>query len=385
MLQCQRDAFSLPDDLHYLNCAYMAPLMRRVESAAVERLHALHDPTRIAPADFFEPLDRARTLFADLAGLADPGRVAVVPSVSYGIAVAARNAPVARGQNVVIAQRQFPSNVYAWKRVTRDACAELRVVPAVDEGAGRAREWTSRILESIDANTAVVALGTVDWTDGTPLDLAAVGERARSVGALYVLDGIQSIGARPFDGAHIQPDALICGAYKWLLGPMGIGLAYFGPRFDGGVPLEETWLGRRGSDDFQRLVDYDEAYDAGARRFDMGGRSSFILMAMLNAALSQLVEWSPASIQAYCGALVRELEPRVRQLGLGIDPADDRCEHLFAIRLARGADPAAVRAALASQRVMVSVRGAALRVAPHLYNRSDDLDALVDALRGAVR
>ncbi|HKP75799.1 MAG TPA: aminotransferase class V-fold PLP-dependent enzyme [Longimicrobiaceae bacterium] len=277
MLACQRDLVHLPEGLHYLNCAYMAPLLKSVEAAGVEVLRRRRDPAAITAPDFFTGPNRARALFAELVGGA-ASRMAIIPGVSYGMATVAKNVTPRAGQNVVVAHAQFPSNVYGWRRKCEESGAVLRVVAPPDAAEGRAREWNARLLEAIDRDTALVTLGNVHWTDGTRFDLEAIGERAREVGALLVIDGTQSVGAMPFDLRRVRPDALICAAYKWLLGPYTIGLAYYGEHFDGGVPLEETWLARRGSDNFARLVDYTDDYESGAARFDMAERASFVLI-----------------------------------------------------------------------------------------------------------
>jgi selenocysteine lyase/cysteine desulfurase len=197
-------------------------------------------PTEIGPRDFFEQSSEIRSRFARLVNAERPERVAILPAASYGIAVAARNTPVQKGQNVVLTYEQFPGNVYAWRRLVRESGAEIRAVrpPKTGTGESKGRGWSQRILEAIDDDTAVVTLGHVHWTDGTLFDLRAIGERAREVGAAFVVDGTQSVGALPFDVAEVRPDALICAAYKWLLGPYSVALGYFGPRYDDGVPLE---------------------------------------------------------------------------------------------------------------------------------------------------
>jgi selenocysteine lyase/cysteine desulfurase len=306
-----------------------------------------------------------------------------VPSVSYGISIAARNTPLAKGRNVIVAEGQFPSNVYPWRRVCQEAGAELRCVarPEPDREGRVARAWSERILETIDERTAAVALGTVDWTDGTLFDLERIGARARAVGALFVLDGIQSVGAMPFDARRLEPDALVCSGYKWLLGPMGIGVAYFGERLLDGVPLEETWLGREGSEAFHQLTEYRDTYQGGARRFDAGGRAQFILMPMLNAALAQLLEWTPERIQRYCAELVRPFLRDLEEHGFELAPEGETGAHLFAMRPPAELDVTGVQRALEAQQVFISARGRSLRIAPHVYNTPDDMAALVDVLR----
>lgn len=384
-LGCQRELFSLPPGLHYLNCAYMSPLSKPVQEAGVEGIRRKAAPHGIRPPDFFEESDEVRRLFARLVNVEDPTRIAIIPAASYAIATAARNERIERGQNVVITHEQFPGNVYAWRALARRReGVELRTVAPPADSERRGEEWNARILEAIDSATAVVALGHVHWTDGTRFDLERIGRRARECGAAFVVDGTQSLGALPFDVPSLEPDALVCAGYKWLLGPYSIGLAYFGPRYDDGVPLEETWIARRGSEDFPNLVNYVDDYEPGALRYDVGERSNFILLPMLHAGLCHLQEWGVAEIQEYCRGLMAPLLDQVRALGCRVEDEPWRASHIVGIRLPPGAEPAAVQAALGRENVVASLRGSALRVSPHVYNDEGDVTALLEALRRAV-
>jgi len=316
-LQCQREAFSLPPDLHYLNCAFMSPLPRVVEEEGLRGMVRKRDPSSLEPEDFFRESQEVRRLFADLVNAPDPDSVAIIPSVSYGIGVAARNTHLTSGQNIVLLHEQFPANVYGWRRVARERGAKIRMVGPGD-GEFRGRGWNERILDAIDRDTGVVTLAPVHWTDGTVFDLGAIGARAREVGAALVVDGTQSVGALPFDVQELRPDALIVASYKWLFGPYSIGVGYFGPRYLDGVPLEETWIAREGSEDFRALVDYQDGYQPGAVRFDVGERSNFILVPMLVAALGLVLEWGPDRIQAYTRELSRDLLEEAESLGYAL-------------------------------------------------------------------
>jgi len=383
MLSCQRELFHLPDGLHYLNCAYMGPLLRAVEDAGIAAIQRRRDPGAMVPGDWFTDTDRARELVARLVG-GEAARVAISPGVAYAAATVARNLELRAGQNVVVARGQFPSNVYGWRRMCADAGATLRAVAPPEAPAGRGEGWNARLLEAIDGHTALVALGNVHWADGTRFDLEAIGRRAREVGALLFVDGTQSVGAMPFDVAAVRPDVLACASYKWLLGPYSLGFAYFGERCDGWAPLEETWLGRMGSEDFTRLVDYADEYQPGAARFDVSERSNFVLMPMLIAALEQVLAWGPANVQDYCRELSRDLVAAARALGWTVEDEPWRGAHLFGLRAPAGADAARLQAALRERRVSVSLRGDAVRVAPNVYNTPDDCAALADALRAAA-
>jgi selenocysteine lyase/cysteine desulfurase len=382
LLDCQKHRFTLPADVHYLNCAYMGPLPATAQQAGVEAIAVKGAPHGIGASAFFEGSDRARSLFGQLID-ADPTRIAIIPAVSYGIATVARNVTVEAGSNIVVVGEQFPSNVYAWRRLAATRGGELRTVHPPDS-AHRGEAWNDALLGAIDAATAVVAVPQVHWTDGTRFDLAAVSARARAAGAVFVIDGSQSIGAHPFDVQRLAPDAVICAGYKWLLGPYAIGLAYYGERFDDGEPIEETWIGRRHSEDFRGLVNYRDDYQPGAARYDVGERSNFILLPMLTAALEHVLAWKPERIQEYCARLTRPLVDEARELGFTVEAEAWRGAHLFGLRTPPGLDLDALQRTLQQRKISVSLRGSALRVSPNVYNDAADVTALQQALRAAV-
>ncbi|MDE0394327.1 MAG: aminotransferase class V-fold PLP-dependent enzyme [Gammaproteobacteria bacterium] len=378
-LACQRDAFSLPADARYLNCAYISPLPKAVEAAGIAGIRRKRAPAGLHTPDFFEESDRVRELFARLVGAPDPERIAIIPAVSYAVATAARNLPVGRGQNIVLLHEQFPGNVHAWCRKADTAGAEIRTVTP-PPGPRRAPAWNERLLEAIDRDTAVVTVPEVHWIDGTVFDLTAVSARAREMGAALVVDATQSVGARPFDLNAVRPDALIVAGYKWLLGPYSIGAAYLGPRFDGGVPLEETWIGRVRSEDFRHLTDYESAYRPGAVRYDVGERSNFILVPMLAAALRLVLAWDPGRVEAYCRRLSEPLVREAAAMGFPVELDEGRAAHLFGLRMPEHCALPALEAELRRRKISVSLRGSAVRVSPHLYNDENDVGALIEAL-----
>lgn len=281
----QRHLFELPDDVAYLNCAYLAPQLRSVTEAGLAGVRRKAAPWQIGPADFFTGAEELRSTFAALLG-ADAGSIALVPSVSYGIGTAAANIKVGPGQTVVLLAEDFPSDVYPWRAAAQVHGGEIVTVarPADDD-------WTAAVLGAIDERTAVVAVPGCHWTDGTLVDLVAVGEAARGVGAALVVDATQSLGAMPLDLAAVRPDFLVAAGYKWLLGPYSLGYLYVAPQHQDGQPLEHNWITRAGSDDFAGLVDYVDDLAPGARRFDVGERSNFVLVPMALAALRQLLAW----------------------------------------------------------------------------------------------
>jgi selenocysteine lyase/cysteine desulfurase len=388
-LTCQRDQFSIDPNNEghvWLNSAYMGPLPLATQRAGEQALSARAFPVSITPQDFFAPAERVRSQLAKLVN-ANTEQIAFVPTVAYGMAVVAKNFIPKRGQNVVLLGEQFPSNVYPW-RDWRSKGVELRTIAAPDAPwsrrlsgqASRAQRWNEAILSAIDANTAMVSIEQAHWTDGTLLDLARIGARARDVGALFVIDATQTVGAMPFDCALIQPDALIVHSYKSMLSNYGLGFAVLSEKFANAKPLEESWLMREGSGNFARLVDYQDRYDHGMRRFDTSLRANLSLIAMLGASVDCLLEWGPARIREYLLRTERDFVDRVRALRFEVADEEERAANIFGLKMPQGIDVEACRAMLAERRIHVSVRGSAIRISPHVYNDEIDLAKLADAL-----
>lgn len=377
-LPCQRDLFEIPEDVTYLNCANMSPQLRSVTHAGMTAVQRGTSPWTRRADDWFAPTEQLRALFARIVN-ADVDGVALVPSVSYGVAVAAANVPVAAGQSIVLLDGEFPSNVYAWRELARRRGAVVRTVTRLSSGL-----WTDRVLEAIGSDTAVVSVPNCHWTDGRFLDLVRVATAARRVGAAVVIDASQSAGAYPLDVQAIQPDFLVTVGYKWLLGPYGLGYLYAGPRWrTDGAPVEHSWLTRAGAEDFTRLTGYSERFRAGARRFDMGEFPQFVLTAMATAALEQVLAWGVGRIQDTVSTLTTRLEHGVVDAGAQAVAAADRVGHLVGIRLQSGIGPDLAER-LAAANVYVSVRGDGLRVAPHVFNTGADIDRLVGILRDYI-
>ncbi len=373
----QRPLFDLPEGVVYLNTAYMSPSLHAVTQAGIAGVRLKAHPWQVEPAHFFTGAEQARALFAQLIG-AQADDIAIIPAASYGLAIAARNLPLTAGQDIVLLDNQFPANVHPWVRRARESGARLVTVP--QPGPDDADPtWTPRILDAITARTAIVALPHCHWTDGSLIDLHAVSAGARAVGAALVLDLAQSAGALPFDVARVRPDYAVAPTYKWLLGPYSFGFAYIAPHRQDGVPLEETWIGREGSEDFAGLVDYREAYAPGARRFDMGQRAQFHLLPMAVAALERLLAWRVEAIAATLCIKTDSIAARARALGLDPGAPGTRAPHFAGIRFPNGL-PEGLLDALRARHIYLSIRGTSLRVTPHLYTTDEDIDILFRTL-----
>ena len=374
MIPCQRHLFDIPDDVAYLNCAYMSPLMKPALEAGTAGLARKAHPWQITPDQFFTGSEEFRTTAARLLDCS-ADCIAIVPSASYGIATAARNLPVRKGQSILVLAEQFPSNYYPWQRLAEKTGAALKVVAWPED-----HDWTAAVLNSLTADVAIAALPHVQWTSGGRLDLLRIGDACRKIGAALVLDLTQSLGALPFSVHDVQPDFAVAASYKWLLGPYSVGLLYVAPKWQSGIPLEENWIQRANARDFSSLILYTEDYDAGARRFDMGERSNFALLPAALRAMKQLLEWDVAQISETVGALNHQLAEAAADLGFSAPAEPLRAPHYLALRR-KEAFPNELPEILAREKVFVSVRGSSIRVTPHVYNTAEDGERLIACLR----
>ena len=378
-MKCQKHLFQLPDGLHYLNCAYMSPLLRSVEEKGIEGMRQKRNPTSVTPTDFFTGVVGVREKFGRMVN-ADPAQVAVMPSVSYGMNSVIRNIPFRKGQHALTISEEFPSCYYTARRWCKDHGAELKVVARREEIPLKGKDWNERILQAINPDTAFVVMASVHWMNGTRFDLEAIGTRCLDVGAKLVVDGSQSVGALPIDVRACHIDALICAAYKWLMGPYSTALSYIHEDFNGGVPLEESWMTRPNSERFDRLTQYEEGYKPGAVRFDVGQSSNFILMPMLDEALRQLLEWGIADIQEYARKLGEPLIKHFRGKGVAVDDEVFRAHHLMGLPLPGNTRGEALVGELQARKVFVSLRGNNIRISINVFNTPEDVSELISAL-----
>lgn len=374
MLTDQRHLFELPAGGAYFNAAYMGPFLKSATEAGAAALAMRARPWASGAEDFFTTSERVRERAGRLFG-ASGESIALVPSASYGLATAAKNLKVKKGQEILVLDGQFPSNVLIWRRLAAERKAKLRVVRR-ETG----QSWTQAVLDGIGKRTAIAALPHVHWVDGGTLDLEAISRRLRKKDAALALDLTQSLGALPFDAETVDPDFAVAAGYKWLLGPYTAGYLYVAARHWPGAPLEENWIVRQGAEDFAGLTNYSDRYAEGARRFDMGERSNFQLLPVAEAALNQILRWTPEAVAETLSAMNETLAARLNEIGLETGGAPDRAGHYLTAGLPNTA-PEDLLARLKADGVFISQRGPRLRITGHLNIGEDDQDRLVSALR----
>ena len=376
-MQHQKHLFDLSKEITYLNGAYMAPQLKSVTEIGLQAVLRKVQPYTILPEDFFTEKEILKQRFATLIKASDYRNIAIIPSVSYGIANAAINIPIKKGDEIILVDEQFPSNVYVWKEVAKKNNAVIKVIQPPKSYENRGKRWNESILQAISEKTAVIALPHIHWADGTLFDLKAIREKTKNVQAMLVVDGTQSVGALPFSVQEIEPDALICGGYKWLLGPYSIGVAYYSDAFNNGTPIEHNWMNRYNSEDFTRLTNYEDRYQEKAARYSVGESSNFILTPMMTKAIEQLIAWQPKNIQEYCKHISQSTVQKLRELGCFIEDDSYRAHHLFGIYLPENIPLEEIKKILKRENIIVSYRGNAIRISCNVYNTEKDFEKLV--------
>lgn len=381
----QRYLFSLPEDIHFINCAYMSPLLKSVEHAGIEAIYLKRNPVLIPPVSFFTLTEIIKEKYAQLVNAPDFRQIAMINAASYGMATAIKNAPDNRRHKAVTIAEEFPSTVYSLRRWCKTHNAKLEMVKPPNYRENRGKIWNERIIEAIDNDTAMVAMSMVHWADGTLFDMEAIGKRCKETGTMLIVDGTQSVGAYPIDVQKMNIDALVTPAYKWMMGPYGSGCAYYSEEFNEGIPLEESWLNRANARDFSALTNYTDEYMPGAARYNMGEFSSFIHLPMLEKSIDQLLAWTPEFIQHYCAELTQPLMQFLNEHDFAVEKKGYRADHLFGFYLPGYLNKHYLMEELTTKKVMVSLRGDAIRVSPHVYNTPENIQALLECLRDSLK
>jgi selenocysteine lyase/cysteine desulfurase len=378
-MNCQKHLFSLRPDIHYLNCGYKSPLLKSAEEASIKALVRERNPVDIAVDDFFSEVSEVRTYFGDLVNC-DASNVALIPSSSYGFNSVLSNLKAKKNGNAITIKEEFPSGYFALKRWCDTHQNELIIVEP-DEGLTLIGEnWNNKLIDAIDENTSIVLISSVHWMNGTKFDLERIGDKCAEVGAKFIVDGTQSVGALSMDVKSFKIDALICAGYKWLFGPYSMGLAYISEQFENGVPLEESWMNRTNAKNFSGLTEYDSAYQPGAGKYNVGETSNFVLMPIMKEGLKQVSFWTAAEIQTYTKNLIQPLIAYLRDLSVEFESDKYFSSHLFALKLPAEVDVNTLKKNLEKNQVYISVRGQYLRVSVNIFNDEKDISQLINSI-----
>jgi selenocysteine lyase/cysteine desulfurase len=380
MLPSQRALFDVPREICYLNAASWSPIPLAVQQAGRDGAARKGRPWLLDVGFAVRQHERARAGAARLIN-ADPRDVALISSVSYGVATAAKALVVPPGTRVLVLEDDHASPVLEWTSRAQTGGFTAEAVKRPGNG-----DWTEAVLTAIArpgaAPVALASISSVHWSDGGVVDIGRVAPALRASGAALLLDATQSVGVLPLDVGAIDPDFVVFPTYKWLLGPYGRAFLYVARRHQGCVPLEQTAGGRRAVRAEQTTYMADTAYLDDARRFDMGERDHLVSLEMASVGIEMMTAWGAGAVAERLSMLTTMLAAGLADLDVEISQPRVRSPHILSLGFAHGM-PAGLIEALAARSVYVAPRLDRLRISPHVYNDEADVDRFLAAFRNS--
>jgi selenocysteine lyase/cysteine desulfurase len=366
-----RDLFPIARRYAYLDHASIAPLATPVRSTMEVFLdRQSEEPFELVHWERLKTQVRGR--IAELIS-AKPDSIAFIKNTTTGLGLVAAGLDWHEGDNVVGVDREFPSNIYPWMNLDRKG-VELRLHRS-DDG----RIDLPAMAAMCDQRTRVLAVSAVQFWNGFRIDLRTLRPALRGKDTLIVVDGIQAAGAMHIDLSDGPVDFLCAGAQKWLLGPIGTGFAYVGPRM-----LERLSPPIVGVDSVvhdEEYFTYDLTLKPDARRFEEASPNYPGILGM-GAAVNLLLRAGQPAVEREVLRLADRLRTELARLGYELllkprNPAER--SGIVSFRHPRIV-PAELHSRLRDAGVVISLRGDFLRVSPHYYNHDADLDRLLEAL-----
>ena len=382
MLASQRALFEMPRHICYLNSASYSPLPLKTQEAARAAVGRKAMPWTLDWGFANRQHERARAAAARLID-AEPADIALIPSISYGVATAAKILTIERGTRIIVLENDHSSPVLEWQTRADAQGFVVETVRRPDDG-----DWTSAVLAAIEQPNAppigLASISSVHWSDGGLIDVEKVGLALRQRGARFLIDATHGVGVLAMDVRRLDPDFVIFPTYKWLLGPYGRAFLYVAKRHQGGIPLEQTAFGRRDVRAENAVYFADVRYLADARRYDMGERDHFISMEMASIGMEMMADWGASAVMERLLMLTERIAEGVRGFGVSVPERRLRAPHILSLGFEKGM-PAGLVEGLATEDIYVAPRLGRMRVSPHVFNDEEDADRFVAALAKRLR
>lgn len=369
-----RSLFPAANEYTYLNSAAVSPMPTTAVEAIGRQLNDVATHGSLHYTDWIDTKQRARELIAEMLHVrAD--QIAFTRNTSDGFASIAAGLDWKKGENIVSFANEFPSNFYPWRRVRDEFGVELRL-----ESESDGRIDLDELTGLIDSNTRVVAISSVQYASGFRADLERIGRAARAVDALFCVDIIQGFGALPYDLPAQLVDAACGASHKWLCAPEGCGIIYLSDRARDRVkPTLVGWISVETPWDF---VDREQSFKSTALAWESGTGCSSLFYG-LEQSLKLLHEAGAENIERYLAELTDQLCDSLagKHYEIASSRADGERSQIVCIRNTNGVPANEIALHLESERVIISPRSDRLRIAPHFYNNSEDIDRLVEELQ----
>ena len=373
--EAYRREFPVTGNYIYLDHAGIAPMSLRVRTAIEKFLAEATEGGSFHYPAWAQQVVEIRQACARLVN-AGPDEIAFVKNTSHGLSIVAQGLDWRPGDNVLIYEKEFPANIYPWLNL-RSNGVEVRIIPSQD-----GRIDMIDIERLMDTRTRLLAMSSVQFSNGFRIDLKKVGALCREKQIHFCVDAIQSLGIIPMDVKDCHIDFLSADAHKWLLGPEGIGIFYCRKELAEKLsPPLIGWKSVRNEFEFDRS---ELLLKTNALRFEEGSMNLMGVVG-LGAALDLLFEVGIEHIEQRVLDLGDLIMQEAEKRGYRVLTPGARHERGGNITFLGNFDPAKMRDALREKRIMVNARGGGIRVSPHFYNTGEEIAGLFNAVERLAR
>lgn len=372
----RRSAVEACERFTYLNHAGVCPLPRPVVEAMSDWASGRGTLGSIEFDEQCERMEEVRQLAARLMGVAGDD-VAFVKNTTEGLGFVANGLDWREGDRVVVPDGEFPSTIYPWLALEDLGVVVDRVRPLGPGGTLPVEAFAEVIGRGVPPK--IVVTSWVQFSRGWRTDLAGLAKVAHDAGALLCADVIQGLGVIPAALEDWGVDFAMADAHKWMLGPPGIGVLYVRRScLETLRPLEPGWASVAHRQQWENL---DLVLDDSARRFE-GGSANACGIHGLGAAVELILD---AGLDAVWQHVIELGEHACHSLqAAGYETISDRSVEgrsgIVTFGLGSGRDPQTTAAALEARGFICSPRGGGIRISPHGYNTTEEIDLLVSAL-----
>ncbi len=362
----------------YLNHAGMSPLPAPAAARMSAVIEAMQREGAGVYASIVDPaIDELLASIGRLINAA-PDEIALVPNTATGLNTIAQSLPLRPGDEVLLCDVEFPSNVYPWQNLAHKGVT-TRLIPAHDGGLS---------LEMIEARrtprSRVLTVSAVQFFTGRREDLHALGRYCAEHRMWLVVDAMQAAGIVPIDMQAMGIHALAAGGQKALMGPPGQGFMVI--RRELIEQMTPVFVGPLSVENWEHWLAYDMTLRPGARRFDLAtvnvpgivGLNESIKL-LLSLGIDQIAEW----VTTLSSLLIEDLEQRGWRVITPHDPA----RHANIVTFAWQGDAKAAVARLKEQGIVLTAHLDAagnphLRVSSHCYNTVQEVLRVGEAVEG---
>ena len=371
-----RDEFPQAEGLKYLDHAAVAPWPKRTREAVVAFAHENITYGASRYHLFNEKEDHLRRQIKDLINAPSIDDIALLKNTSEAISVVASGIRWNKGDNVVTAAEEFPSNWIPWD-AQKIYGVSLKKVDV------RVPQPEQALIGACDERTRVLTVSSVQFSSGIRLDLELLGSFCKANSILFCVDAIQSIGAHSIDVQKIQADFAMADGHKWMLGPEGLALFYCSAAVRDELKLYQYgW--HMTETPYTTIVDTWKPVDS-AKRFEAGSNNMLGVYG-LSASLSLFEELGMADIEAELGCRVCYLIDRLKELDRLrlITPLEpERRAGIVAFQV-EGTDQRELHGRLRENNVICALRRDAIRFSPHFYTSGQIIDETLEVLTSNI-